>query len=140
MGFSYVGRKLCCDFCGTPGSVKVRCPFGYCQPTAVCPNCRRTRKDVLSKKYHREAGCEKNHAAFSAKLDKEAKIVRDGGALRIAALGQNNGTCKVWFRTNIGPVAFVMPTEVYNLIPTDEVAALGDYQNIHKGTFQSVIP
>lgn len=65
MGFCYQGKLLCCDHCGHAGGVrKMRCPFGYCPSVAFCAECRKNKKDYLSKAKHREMGCEVAHAKF----------------------------------------------------------------------------
>lgn len=52
MGYTYdMKGRLCCDFCCKSGGVRrIECPYGYCQPWATCPDCRREGK-------HRVASC-----------------------------------------------------------------------------------
>ncbi len=54
MGFSYglnykTGKyQLACDFCGNIGGVrKIKCPYGYCQPYAVCLECKKAKRHLL---------------------------------------------------------------------------------------------
>lgn len=70
MGFSYVGRALCCDFCGgftgdAKGTIQVRkmpCPYGYCQAWATCHGCRLkgTHKKIASVEFGNKE-LNKNH-------------------------------------------------------------------------------
>ena len=119
MGYSYDGQgRLCCDGCGSSGSVrKIRCPFGWCPSPALCPECRSKHRTQLSKAYHRQMGCEAN-VAEARKRDAEQQVLLDeGNYVRTSALG-HNGRVKVIFRNATGDrKAYWMPSETYHAIP-----------------------
>lgn len=138
MGYCYQGKKLCCDICGFAGARKMRCPFGYCQATAVCANCRKAKKHP-NKAWHVSFGCQKNHEAFVATETKRKQLLNDGEALLMAAFGHDN-ICQVMFEAIRGHIVVYMPTAVYSNNPTignGRLATLKDYQALWPVTFPS---
>jgi hypothetical protein len=127
MGFSYVGKKLCCDFCGTPGARKVHCPIGYCPPAAACPTCRKTH----ATKFHIAAhtACFAGREAIRNRTLVEINLLEDGHLLRRAALSEGN-LVKVWFHDkHKSAKAYLMPHEVYKAFPLMTPVTLTDYKN-----------
>ena len=88
MGYTYDSSGLlCCDICGNSGNVKrYKCPFGWCQPIAACPHCRKEKAVYFSKKHHREAGCEKASAEFHERERTKYLLLQDGEWIRCSAL------------------------------------------------------
>jgi len=136
MGYVYEGRhsgrgRLCCDACGNAGGVrKVRCPFGYCQATALCPACRKNPKIKvgMSAEGHRALGCEAAHESF-VKREAATKSMLDAGEyVRVAALGQDDGRVKVWFRNRDSvEKVYLMTAAAYGSIPLLVPATPADY-------------
>lgn len=106
MGFSYgfnslTGRKcLSCDFCGESNgrTVKMRCPYGYCQAWAVCrkAECREKARGSSSVGIvhadgspDREAG--KMHAHCKRAMDQAAKekAALEAGGLHVKIASGN---------------------------------------------------
>jgi len=136
MGYCYdADGKLCCDVCGDSGGVrKNRCPFGYCQPIALCQKCKREHPEYVSKAYHRENGCEANHLRFQQEEAQRQQLLDSGKLLRCSAL-RHNGRVKVIFRGKNGKErAFWMATRTYRRIPLGEPATVEDYKAIGKVT------
>lgn len=130
MGYSYCGRKLCCDMCGQPGARKYKCPFGYCQAIALCPECAKSEKGkkARSKDYHRETGCEKAAIEFLAVMNKEKVLLAQGKAVRCAALGSDHGAVHVLFKKADGTcVGYYMSKQAYDSIPLGTPATPEDY-------------
>ena len=110
MGYCWQGRLLVCDLCGTAGARKVRCPFGWCQPIAACPECRKTKKIEFSAARHREHGCEKYSARFKAELAERAELMAAGEYVLTSGLGVDEGV-KASFRSCHGEKYVIcMPT------------------------------
>lgn len=120
MGYSYDGRgRLCCDNCGESGGVrKARCPFGWCSPAALCPDCRAKFKDRLTKETHRAQGCEEK-ANWSRLSDVEKVVMLGQGKyLRTSALNHDGRGVKVIFRNKDGDrQAYLMSRRTYRAVP-----------------------
>jgi len=133
MGYIYAqdskGRfnKLVCDKCGQAGARKYRCPFEYCQPIALCPTCRKMHPELVSRKTHRDAGCEKLHIEFTTKMDKEKDMREHGIYIRCSAMGVNDGLVHVLFKNKDHIIGYYMDTETYHAIPLGEIAMPSDY-------------
>ena len=130
MGYSYVGRQLCCDVCGDYGGVrKHKCPFGWCPRVALCPKCKREHPEYLTKAYHREHGnCEENHLRFERELEERQHILDEGGWLRCSAL-RHNGRVKVIFRNKSGlKRAFWMAPRNYQGLGCGTATTPADYK------------
>jgi hypothetical protein len=130
MGYIYTRQgRLCCDICGQPGARKAKCPFGYCQPIAVCPTCRKNHKSELSKEKHRERGCEKRHLAFVAhELEREAMLI-SGKAVRCSALGVDPSMVHVLFDRQDGTTeGWLMHADTYKAIELGVNATPDDYR------------
>ena len=73
MGFCYdMDGLLCCDFCGQSGQVrKIKCPYGWCQPWATCPECKSNGKHHIPScggkegQTHKDV-CKQAYADFNA--------------------------------------------------------------------------
>jgi hypothetical protein len=104
MGYCYQGNQLVCDCCGTVGGVrKVRCPFGYCPPTAACPECRRKHSAKLSgKEAHRKVGCERLHLEFERREQEGLDMLNAGKSLRCSAMSAGPDRVHVLFRDKAG--------------------------------------
>lgn len=142
MGYSYdLNGRLCCDQCGWSGGVrKVRCPFGWCKPIALCPDCRRQeietkRKQYGSvKEYHRQKGCETRAMEFNERQAEKRRLLAQGRLIRTAALS-HNGRVKVLFQGGDNTqVAYWMAHKTYRAIPLSANATVEDYKAIGKVT------
>ena len=128
MGYCYQGRRLCCDFCSTPGARKHKCPFNWCHATAACAQCRVKHKEHFSKDSHRQNGCEVRHNEFMADREREAALLSQGKYLRISALDAGERGIHVLFRHGGGQViGRYMAAEVYQALPLGKPATLDDF-------------
>lgn len=129
MGYSYQGRKLCCDLCGVAGAVKVKCPFGCCPAIAACPECRKTRKaDVFSREAHIAMECDVRAAEYRAEAARETEALAAGQWVRKAAVSIP-GAVKVWFRNLAGEtMAVAMSADAYRAFPLGVTVTLADYE------------
>jgi len=123
-------NRLCCDFCGVSGGVRrYKCPFGYCKSIAACPSCRKKHKEVFSKGYHREQGCEKSQMEFDEREAKKEGLLNDGKAIRCSALGVEDGKVHVLFRKKDGSMeGYCMSKELYNMFQLLEVVTPDDFK------------
>lgn len=132
MGYSYDWRgRLCCDHCGESGGVrKIKCPFGWCPPAALCPDCRVKHKDRLTKAHHRARGCEER-ANWSRLRDvEEMFILGQGKFIRKSALNHDGRGVKVIFRNKDGDrQAFFMSRRTYRAIPIMVNATPDDFRS-----------
>ena len=130
MGFCYQGRLLVCDICGAVGGVrKIKCPAGYCQSVAQCPECRRTKR--LKREhpdYHKD--CAARHAEFGAKMAKREALIEAGVSVRCSALSVSDTKVHVLFQTNKegATIGYYMTPEVYASIPLLESVSPEDYR------------
>lgn len=142
MGYLYQGRQLCCDHCGKVGGVrKVKCPFGYCPASALCPSCRKSPevKKKNDKEAHRAMGCEAGHLRWEARLAREKSLKEQGIHVRCAA---RNYTCnhfsqggdfgvaevvQVIFRNSSEEIGVFMLTEQYRALPLGDVLTVQDF-------------
>ena len=109
MGFSrvlnFTGRwVLACDFCGGNPSVKIRCPYGYCQAWATCKQCRKEKKHLTSSVgVVDESGKQvfetrKLHAHCKMRMDESAekeKRFREGGLILPIGSGKSHAADSV---------------------------------------------
>jgi len=131
MGFSYNARtgRLCCDGCPSFTGVRKRpCPSKYCPAIALCKECWKGKPGKASKRYHIEARCKEKHEAFAAHLAEEAARQATGEFIRSAALSQDDGSVKVWFRSATAEKAFLMSPEGYESFGYDALVTPADYQ------------
>lgn len=134
MGYCYTkSGLLCCDICGRSGGVRKRkCPFGYCQPIAACPSCKKERAKIFTKEHHRERGCEKRSLELKAKLKKEAELLESGQAVRCSAMGVREGSeykVHVLFRKKDKTcIGFYMSKETYDALPLSKPFTPDDYR------------
>lgn len=130
MGYSYCDGKLCCDVCSRSGGVrKYRCPFGYCQATALCPDCKERHPEYLSKELHRKNGCEKNSQEFDQQEKEKADLLAQGKYVRCSALWHPPADkVKVIFHGQTGDKAYFMTQATYRAIPLGVNATIEDYQ------------
>lgn len=120
--------KLMCDMCGSRDGVRrVRCPFNYCASVALCPECRKTRKDLTSKEAHRKYGCEEGARKAQERYAREQELIASGAYLRRSALGHGDRV-KVFFKSKYGECCAWMPKETYRAIPGSFPATIEDYQ------------
>lgn len=139
MGFCFDDRgRLCCDACPTSGGVrKMKCPWGYCYPVALCAECRKKHKDKLGKKFHREQGCEQKHfVAVRENAERKAKL--DAGKLILASavgLHDGSGIVRVTFIKLVDgshvSETFLMHENVYDKRDTmGHTPTLDDFQKV----------
>ena len=146
MGYIYTkDGRLCCDFCGKSGGVrKYKCPFGWCQSYAFCPECARKHQPRGSayRKKHRASGCEQASARYKAEQAEREAILESGAWLRCAAVGVVAGV-KVWFKTGDGGrMEALMSHATYDAISIHTPSTLEDYREHGKVTvtFAEVTP
>lgn len=130
MGYSYEGKKLCCDNCGKAGARKYRCPFGYCPAEALCPECRKAHPEWVSKAYHRQKGCERSHLDYQAEQQRGRDLLAAGKWLRVSALWHPPNRVKVIFKSQTGEKAYWMTNEEYDRVGLRANATLDDYKVI----------
>lgn len=128
MGYLYRGNELVCMTCGCAGARKVKCPYNYCPPIAICSECRKVHKKEL-KQAHIDNKCKENHEAFVEKQNLEKKLIEQGIPVRCAAMGVD-GKVMVLFKLKTGTVGFYMAHATYDAIPLDAVATPDDYRKI----------
>lgn len=137
MGYCYESStgRLCCDVCDHAGGVrKFRCPFGWCQAIALCPECRRKHPEYVSAETHRQAGCEKRHQEFAEHEDQRKALIEFGEFVRCSALthrGKHPGPedVKVIFHGANGQYqTYWMSEATYHAIPLGVNATPDDYR------------
>ena len=135
MGYCYDQEgKLCCDVCSSSGGVhKHKCPFGWCQPVALCPKCKEEHPEYLTKEFHRKNGCEKNSQEFHQQEKEKADLIAAGRFVRCSALWlPPEDKVKVIFHGQTVDKAYFMTQATYDAIPLMVNATIEDYQA--KGT------
>jgi len=133
MGYFYTNDgKLICDCCQSSHDVeKIPCPFGYCPPIALCPDCREKFKDKLTEEYHRSIGCDRKHNAFIAREKHRDELVKSGKMVRRAALAKvidGKKIIHVLFDTRDGTVGYYMNVATYHAIPLSADATIDHYR------------
>lgn len=133
MGYSYVGRKLCCDCCGTKGARKHKCPCGYCPATSLCVACNKAVKaDGRWKKHHEN--CAAGHAVFQARIDKEKILLSCGAYVRCSALNAGDKVHVLFENKDGQTVGKYVSHETYDAIPLLEPVTPEDYAKIGEVT------
>ena len=128
MGFIYSNDgKLCCDYCGSAGARKYKCPHGYCPSCAACPECRKLHAKDFTKAGH--ASCKTHHEEFIAEQLKRQTIIDGGGAVRCAALSHGDKV-KVIFQMAQQDTAYFMDHATYDAIPLFQIATPEDYSRV----------
>jgi hypothetical protein len=130
MGFSYEGRKLCCDECSTAGARKYKCPAGYCQAVALCPRCKKSPiVKAKLKEIHKD--CPAKHARYMAREAETARLLAEGKRLRCSALNTDDGKVHVLFKDKDGNcVGFYMSPSTYDAEPLGENRTPEDYMRM----------
>lgn len=135
MGYCYSFEGLlCCDICGKTGNVrKVKCPFGWCQSIAACPDCRKSHSHEFGKAAHQALGCEKYSKDFDAKERLKDQLMASGQAVRCSALSSPTDSdperVHVLFRTASGAcIGFFMATATYHAYPLLTPTVPDDYR------------
>jgi hypothetical protein len=129
MGYCYSGGKLCCDVCGSTGNVrKIKCPFNWCQPIALCPACKATNK-YHTKAVHISMGCDQREREFDERERRTKAILANGLPVRWSAMGTDDGRVHVIFRNKNFEVkeAYYMSKKTYDAIDLLEPATPEDY-------------
>jgi hypothetical protein len=129
MGFCYDYRnRLCCDACDEAGGVRKRpCPFGYCGPAALCKACYAKHRAEFTKAAHEH--CRKASEECKARWAREESMIAAGQLIRCAALQQDDGLVKVWFKgRNDSKVIYFMEPATYAAFPLGEIATPEDYR------------
>ena len=142
MGYCFEGRRLVCDGCGrAEGTTRKRkCPEGWCQAAALCPECWKGAVGAEWRAPHES--CAKSHAVAEEQDARKRAILVAGGAVRVAAIatevyGRTNGVpdpaekCDavlVVFRGGNGQEkCFLMAHATYDAIQLLEPATPDDY-------------
>lgn len=141
MGYVYgydplTGReKLACDYCGKIGDVrKHNCPFGYCQPVAMCPSCWEKHKKTWRSE-HIKSRCDEYESEFQEREQTKKGLLNQGYMVRVAAEGMPNKKVKVWFRDISGNESqYMMDESTYHAIPLMTPATLESYKRHGKVT------
>jgi hypothetical protein len=114
MGYCYSqSGRLLCDYCDAEGARKYRCPFGYCQPVAACPACRKEHAEHFGRAAHRENGCEKRHLQFAAELAERAAAIAAGEFVLCAGLNAENDMVHAIFHSATGEKGKLIPRAIY---------------------------
>jgi hypothetical protein len=114
MGYLYSNNGgLLCDICGASGARKYRCPFGYCQPIAACPACRKNHAAEFGRAAHRAHGCEKEHLRFAAEEAARATAIAAGEFVLCSALNAENGMVHAIFRNASTEKGKLIPRAIY---------------------------
>ena len=118
MGYCYDhDGRLCCDICSRSGGVRRhKCPFGWCPPIAVCPECRSEHKHLFTKAHHRKNGCEVRSEIFNRQQRSRQVLIEQGYYVRCAALRVDDQV-HVLFQGKDGTIGRYMPESVYYSIP-----------------------
>lgn len=133
MGYIHtVDGKLCCDICGKPVARKHKCPYGWCQPYAICPDCWKKPevKKGMSKEAH--SNC-KTNSEWSAEKDRKEKELKEANHyVRCSAIEVDYMTkpynIKVTFKNKNGQTKeFFMSKETYAAFPLLEPTTPTDY-------------
>lgn len=131
MGFSYEGKKLCCETCPVAGARKVKCPWGYCQAIAQCATCRKDPAiKAKLKEYHKN--CKANHESYVRDEQERTALILSGYFVRSAALGADDKGVHVLFdsMTSDGSpitMGFYMKPETYQGFALGKIATYQDY-------------
>lgn len=136
MGYIYTqDKKLCCDICGKPVARKRKCPFGWCQAYAICPDCWKKPevKKAMSKEAH--ATCKTSSDEYTAREQQKMYLYSKGEFVRCSAITRDDierFNVEVTFRN--GDYAgcqhkkVLMEKETYHSIPLLVVATIEDYE------------
>ena len=124
MGYVYQGGRLCCDICGNPPATKVKCPHNWCQPVAVCANCKQEYSDISSV-VHRD--CAEASANWKLRKHRKQALLDRGEYVRTSAIS-NGDLVKVTFWNKEGrEMEFLMEPDTYRSIPLLEPATPADF-------------
>jgi hypothetical protein len=137
MGYSYQGRSLCCDVCGTAGARKHRCPYNYCPALACCAACWKRNDENHFKHKHNHERCRARSDEMRLRDEKAASLLAEGKALRRAAANVGKtGAVVVLFRDahNV-ETCFFMGKATYDALPLLTPATPDDYR-----AFGTVLP
>lgn len=131
MGYCYANGRLVCDRCSRADGTtrRHRCPAGYCQALALCPDCRAAMTvDGSWTDYHKD--CAAASARFHAQENRKAALLATGAFVRCSALAHPTGApIRVLFECRTGQtVGYDMAPEVYGAIPLLEPATPADYE------------
>lgn len=123
MGYSYtLDWKLYCDICGKPHARKHKCPYGWCQPYAICSDCwkkpevkQRMTKDAHSK-------CKEISEYDMERYRIQDELLNEGKYVRCSAITVGYEIApynvKVTFRNKEGKTKeFLMSKDTYGSYP-----------------------
>lgn len=140
MGYSYdaITNALCCDECGKSGGVrKVKCPFGWCPPPALCAECKANPKlkVALTKEWHRKNGCEASMLRFQAENQYRAHLAETGHHVLKAGMSVK-GTQMVHaiFSNGEEEIGALIPSHIY--AKRAEVTSLEIFEEVSGQTFE----
>jgi hypothetical protein len=110
--------KLCCDICGKPKARKHKCPYGWCQPYAICPECwsKPEIKKGMTKEAHSK--CKESSDWMAEKDKKQDELMNEGKYIRSSAIDLGHEVkpynVKVTFKNKEGlKKEFLMSEETY---------------------------
>ncbi len=137
MGYCYDARTgaLACDICDHSGGVrKFKCPFGWCQAIAICPECKAKHPELVTKAYHRKRGCEEQHIKYERLGKERTAMIAAGKFIRSSALWHPKRpglNVKVFFQgVGVGEI-YWMSQKTYDAIPILDVNATPDDYRKH---------
>lgn len=84
MGYVYEltsqGRRLlCCDVCGHAGGVRrMPCKYGWCQPTAMCADCRANHEVRTQQAAYCEEHCRQAAAEYAEREERKVALLESG--------------------------------------------------------------
>jgi hypothetical protein len=139
MGFSYsvnprTGRQLlCCDYCGSTGARKHRCPYGYCPSTAMCPSC--LSKHGNGKDKH--PNCDQLHREYVAQQAERA--ANPAGFVGCAYGKWCTGTDDVLVCACDQESYYLVPATIYEQRSTHNIPITSDYRPIESFAAQALI-
>ena len=121
MGYCYGQNGLACDKCDTDEpDARVRkrpCPVKWCQAPALCAACNREIRDSGEWARYHEA-CPRYMAESRARDAEKERILATGKAIRVAALGMDDGRVHVIFRRADGTEeGWYMSKAAYDAFP-----------------------
>lgn len=108
MGKVFCGshRRQCCDGCdacpscaGRIFSLRLfRCPFGWCPPVRVCPECI-AKHGINENRREKHASCARYSARFQAELDAQKAAASMGLPVIKAGVSTRDGKVFAWTTT-----------------------------------------
>lgn len=113
MGYSYEGKKLCCDSCPQAGGVRKRkCKYGYCPAPAQCKSCWDKNRDKFRQGC--DTHCKPASEKFHALLALQQQMLTEGKFILRWAQNRDDGRVDVGFKSTTEERVVVMTPEEYH--------------------------